>query len=113
MVRKYALLFNEHEADLQRASNLRFEYWLLLHFEETPMRLDTGDLDLYNRELSGLLGRTYSKSEGPKSALTVETAMDAIARSRRRLPSGNAIECHGMLNSTCMHTIAESILSER
>ena len=110
-MRKYALLFNEHEADLQRASNLCFEYWLLLHFEEPPMRLDTGNL--YNQELSRLLGRTYSKSEGPKSALTARTAMDAIARSRRRLPSGNAVECHGMLNSTCMHTIAESILSER
>ena len=96
---------------LMAVSNLCFEYWLLLHFEEPPMRLDTGVL--YNQELSKLLGKPYSKSEGLKGALTVETATAAIARSRRKLPSGNPIECYGMLNSTCMHVIAESILEKR
>lgn len=93
------------------ASNLCFEYWLLLHFEEPPMRLDTEDL--YELELSRLLGRGYSKSEGLKSAITLETATDAILRAGRRLPSGDPVECHGKLNSTCMHTVAETILGEK
>lgn len=90
-------------------SNLCFEYWLLLHFENPPMRLDTDTL--YNQELSRLIGRKYIKSEGLKDLLTVEAVTDAISRSREKLPSGNPIDCYSKLNSTCMHTIAELILS--
>lgn len=96
---------------LMATSNLCFEYWLLLHFEEPPMRLDTEAL--YEQELSRLLGRRYSKSEGLKGAITMETATDAIRRAKGRLKSGDPLECHRKLNSTCMHTVAESILVER
>ncbi len=92
-------------------SNLCFEYWLLLHFEEPSMRLDTEDL--YEKELSKLLGRKYIKAEGLKSLITKETATDAITRSHKRLPSGDPMECYSKLNSTCMHTIAELILEEK
>ena len=96
---------------LMAVSNLCFEYWLLLHFEEPLMRLDTGDL--YNQELSKLLGKNYTNSEGLKGAITRETATDAILRSRKRLPSGDPVECHSKLNSTCMHTVAMLILDEK
>ena len=94
----------ERKNVLMAVSNQCFEYWLLLHFEEPPMRLDTGAL--YNMELTRLLGREYRKSEGLKNALTVKNATDAIARSRKKLPSGDPIDCYRKLNSTCMHIIA-------
>lgn len=108
---KQAFDMAEKNGVMMITSNLCFEYWLLLHFEEPPMRLDTGTL--YNQELSKMLGRTYSKSEGLKGSLTLEAVADAISRSRKRLPSGDPLECHSKLNSTCMHVIAESILLEK
>ncbi len=90
-------------------SNLCFEYWLLLHLEEPPMRLDR--YDLYADELTGLLGRTYVKSKGLGDAITPKSVSDAIARAKKRLPSGDPADCHRKLNSTCMHNVAGILLS--
>lgn len=106
-----AIALARKEGIVIAASNLCFEYWLLLHFEEPPMRLDSDNL--YEEELSRLLGAIYDKSKGLGDRITSKSVSDAIVRSRMRLPSGDPMDCYNKQNSTCMHTVAETILGER
>ncbi len=92
-------------------SNLCFEYWLLLHFEEPPMRLDSEDL--YKEELSNCLKRKYHKSSGIGNMIVSENVKTAITRADKRLPSCDPLNCYRTLNSTCMHKIAEEILRSK
>lgn len=103
LARKYKIIL--------AVSNLCFEYWLLLHFEEPPLRLDTEDL--YEEELSKLLGKKYNKSSGLGDKITFNTTESAVKNARKRLPSGSPLDCYYTQNTTCMHNVMDIVLNEK
>ena len=91
------------------ASNPSFEYWLILHFKDFnkyATEKETRD------ELSVLLGRKYSKSEGISSVITDQKINEAIIRASKIIPldKANPVTCKKYLPSTTVHSLVNEIL---
>ncbi|MCL2509799.1 MAG: RloB family protein [Methanomassiliicoccaceae archaeon] len=91
------------------ASNPSFEFWLILHFKEYNKYVTQKEM---GDELSVLLGRRYSKSEGIMSILNEQKIKDAIIRASKIIPFDKAdpVTCKDHSPSTTVHSLVNEIL---
>ena len=88
------------------ASNLSFEFWLLLHLEDTPHVYTQDD---YEASLSQLLGRKYIKTKGLGDRLDLNSIQNAVKRGEKILPDSDPIKCKVISNSSMLWEILKSI----
>jgi len=91
------------------ASNPSFEYWLILHFRDFNKYASQKEME---NELSLLLGRKYSKSDGISGVITEQRINEAIVRASKIIPLGEVdpTTCKGRLPSTTVHALVDEIL---
>ncbi len=102
-----AVALADKEGVIIMASNLSFELWLLLHFED-PSHVYTQDD--YEERLTGLLGRKYAKAKGLGDKVNPESIKNAVKRGKAILPDENPLKCKDTPNSSMLWKLIKTIM---
>ena len=104
-----AIALANKEGVIIMASNLSFELWLLLHFEDPSHVYTQSD---YEARLSELLKRKYVKAKGLGDGVNLESIKNAIKRGKNILPNVAPLNCRDTPNSSMLWKLIETIFED-
>ncbi len=107
---KEAIKIAQDKGVILMTSNLSFELWLLMHFEDKSKAYTQDD---YEDRLSVHLGHKYRKSKGLKDKVNDTSIKNAIERGRVRLMDASPQTCLKTPNSSTLWKLMSEIVYGR